>query len=260
MLSARAIYHEIRDDDQTYQLFLSVAADGETQGGWENERIAALTQDAELAGKIRRHGQDEAKHGRLFRALLKKRELEAMEVPADVNYTERLEREGIGLSHARLSQDEPLTDEEIIVYLVHSRVTEQRAAEEVELQRKVFGDDPELGRAVRLIAADEARHLAYTHEELLRFSALGHGDSIRRMLARYAKAEIRTYRDVSLGVMGRMGDCLGWSGPKCRVLALGIHVMYGIERLFRWRRMTTLREPELRDAMGLDAHKRAHAV
>lgn len=260
MLSARAIYHEIRDDDQTYQLFLSVASDGEAQGGWENERIAALTPDAELAAKIRRHGEDEEKHGRLFQALLRKRALESIPVPPDVNYTKRLEREGIGLSHARLRQSEPLTDEEIIIYLVHSRVTEQRAAEEVELQSRVFGDDPELGRAVRMIAADEVRHLSYTHEELLRFSALGYEDSIRCLLAEYAKVEIRTYRDVSLGVMGRMGACLGWSRAKRRMLAFGIHAMYWIERLYRWRRMTTLCEPRIRDAMSPDAHKRAHAV
>ena len=250
MLSARAIYHEIRDDDRTYQLFLSIAADGEAQGGWENERIAALTADAELATRIRRHGEDECKHGRLFEALLRKRGLEAGEVAPAVNYTRLLEGQGVGLSHQRLSRDEPLSDEEIIVYLVHSRVTEQRAAEEVAEQYRIFADDPELGRAVKLIAADEARHLAYTHEELLRFCELGHAEFVRRMLHRYAKAEIRTYRDVSLGVMRRMGECLDWSPLRRGALTLGIHAIYWLERAFRWRRMVRLRMPELRDAMG----------
>ncbi len=40
MLSARAIYREIREDDRTFQLFISVAAAGEEQGGWEN--VASL--------------------------------------------------------------------------------------------------------------------------------------------------------------------------------------------------------------------------
>ena len=39
-------------------------------------------------------------------------------------------------------------DEELLQYLVHSRVTEQRASEEVEQQKQLFGDDPEIGRAL----------------------------------------------------------------------------------------------------------------
>jgi rubrerythrin len=250
MLSARAIYQEIRDHDLTYQLFLSIASDGEAQGGWENDRIAALTSEPELAAKIQRHAEDEHKHGRLFQALLRKRALAPAPVPDAVDYTRLLEAQGIGLSHERLRRDEPLSDEEVITYLVHSRVTEQRAAEEVSEQCRIFGDDPELGRAVRMIADDESRHLAYTHEELLRFCDLGHGTLIRDMLRRYAQAEVRTYRDVSLGVMGRMGECLGWSRAKRVVLAFGIHAIYLLERLYGWRRMTTLSMPDQRDAMG----------
>ena len=250
MLSARAIYREIRDDDRTFQLFVSVAAAGEEQGGWENARIADLTRAAELSGKVRRHGEDEDKHGRLFAALLRKRGLESIEVPPEVNYTMLLESAGIGLSHARLREDRALSDEEIIVYLVHSRVTEQRAAEEVEMQRRVFGDDPEIGRAIRMIADDEVKHLAYTHEELLRFCEQGHGERVRDLLRQYARAEVRTYRDVSLGVMRRMAACLGWSRLKIGVISFGIRAIYCFERLWGWRRMTRLRTPELANAMG----------
>ena len=250
MLSARAIYREIRDDDQTFQLFVSVAAAGEEQGGWENGRIADLTRDEDLSGKIRRHGADEHKHARLFAALLRKRELESIETPPEVNYTMLLEAEGIGLAHERLREDRPLSDEEIIAYLVHSRVTEQRAAEEVEMQKRIFGDDPEIGRAVRMIANDEVKHLAYTHEELLRFCDQGHRERIRDLLAHYARVEVRTYRDVSLGIMRRMGACLGWSRLKLGVLSLGIQAIYCFERVWGWRRMTRLEAPELRNAMG----------
>jgi hypothetical protein len=101
-----------------------------------------------------------------------------------------------------------------------------------------------------MIADDESRHLAYTHEALLRFCELGHGALIRDMLARYAKAEVRTYRDVSLGVMRRMGECLGWSWVKRAVLGFGIHAIYQVERLHSWRRMTTLSMPAQRNAMA----------
>lgn len=249
-LSARAIYEEIRSNDDTFRLFCSIAAKGESQGGWENERIAALTDDRELAAKIARHGADEEKHGKIFLSLLRKRGLEPIAVPEAADYCIQLERAGIGLSHERLRDERLLADEELLAYLVHSRVTEQRAAEEVELQRKLFADDPELGKAIRTIAADEENHLAYCHEELLRLAARGHGARIDAMLRQYAQVEIRTYRDVSLAVMGAMGEALGWSRAKRAVLAFGIRAIYWTERLFTWRRMTSLRPPARTNALG----------
>jgi hypothetical protein len=73
---------------------------------------------------------------------------------------------------------------------------------------------------------------------------------VRRMLREYALVEIRTYRDVSLAVMGRMGELLGWSAAKRAVLRFGIHAIYAIERLFTWRRMTSLRPPARANALG----------
>jgi hypothetical protein len=250
VLSARAIYDEIRNNPETYALFLSVAADGETQGGWENARIAALTHDPVLAAKIARHGSDEDKHGRLFQALLRKRGLAAVPVPDDANYTMLLERAGIGLSHERLREDAPLSDEELLRYLVHSRVTEQRAAEEVATQKRLFADDPELGKAIRMIADDEENHLAYCHEELLRFSQRGHAGTIRAMLREYALVEIRTYRRVSLAVMGHMAQRLHWPAWKASLLRLGVHAIYLFERAWGWRRMTRLQTPERVNALG----------
>ena len=250
MLSARSVFQEIHDDDDAFQLFCSIAAKGEDQGGWENGRIAALVADQELASKIARHGADEDKHGRIFQALLHKRGLEPVDVPDDTDYTMLLERQGIGLAHSRLRRDEPLTEQDVIVYLVHSRVTEQRAAEQMRLLRAVFGDHPEVGRAVRMISADEDNHLAYCHEELLRLAARGHGRTIHSTLQQTAQAEIRTYRDVSLAVMAHLGRILHWPKPKARLLALGIHAVYGYERLGGWRRMTTLEPPARRNALG----------
>ena len=256
-LSARAIYHEIRSNDETYRLFCSVAAKGESQGGWENARIAALTDDRELAAKIARHGADEDKHGKIFLSLLRKRGLEPIQVPAAADYCIRLEQAGIGLAHARLHEERPLGEEELLKYLVHSRVTEQRAAEEVQQQLEIFRDDPELGKAVQMIAGDEEKHLAYCHEELLRMVELGHGPLVRRMLREYALVEIRTYRDVSLAVMGRMGEVLGWSRAKRLLLGTGIRAIYLIERLWTWRRMTRLRPPEIANALGVPATSRS---
>lgn len=252
MLSARGLFTEILDDDESFRLFCSIAASGETQGGWENGRIAALVPESQrdLAPKITRHGADEDKHGRIFGALMRRRGLDPVPVPPETDYTMLLERAGIGLAHSRLKRDERLTELDIITYLSHSRVTEQRASEQMALLMKHFADHPEVGKAVRAISRDEDNHLAYCHEELLRFARVGHGRTIQRILRDCALAEIRVYRDVSLAVMAHMGRVLGWSAPKAALLRLGIHAVYWYERLGGWRRMVRLAMPERRDAMG----------
>lgn len=246
MFSARSIFQEIVDSDDSFQLFCSIAASGEHQGGWENGRIAALVPESmrALAPKITRHGADEDKHGRIFNALLKKRELEPVDVPPETDYTGLLEKKGIGLAHDKLRRDEPLTEEDIVVYLSHSRVTEQRAADQMDMLVKHFGDHPEVGKAIRMICHDEENHLAYCHEELLRLAAEGHGRTIQRVLRESALAEIKIYRDVSLAVMGHMGRLLHWPKAKSAALAVGIHAMYAYERLGGRRRMIDLKMPE----------------
>ncbi|MFD3543490.1 ferritin-like domain-containing protein [Streptomyces sp. NPDC058662] len=252
MLSARSLFQEIVDNDDSFQLFCSIAASGEAQGGWENARIAALVPDSmrDLAPKITRHGADEDKHGRIFNALLRKRGLPPVPVPPETDYTLLLERAGIGLAHEKLRGDRPLSERDIVVYLSHSRVTEQRAADQMDMLVKNFGDHPDVGRAIRMISHDEDNHLAYCHEELLRLAREGHGRTIQRVLRECALVEIGVYRDVSLAVMGHMGRLLNWPAPKAAVLAAGIRGMYAYERFSGWHRMVSLRAPERRDALG----------
>ncbi|MFD4528060.1 ferritin-like domain-containing protein [Streptomyces sp. NPDC058470] len=252
MLSAKSLLQEILDNDESFRLFCSIAASGESQGGWENARIAVLVpqSERELAPRITRHGADEDKHGRIFNALMKKRGLTPVEVPSDTDYTMLLERHGIGLAHDKLKSDEPLSVQDIVTYLAHSRVTEQRASEEMELLCRYFADHPDIGRAVRMISNDEDNHLAYCHEELLRFASAGHGRAIQRTLRECAHAEICVYRDVSLAVMAHMGRILGWSRARSATLVAAIHAVYAYERAMGWRRMVSLRMPERRDALG----------
>ncbi|WP_328550624.1 MULTISPECIES: ferritin-like domain-containing protein [unclassified Streptomyces] len=252
MISAKSLFQEILDDDDSFALFCSIAASGESQGGWENARIATLVPEREraLAPKITRHGADEDKHGRIFNALMRKRGLDPVPVPPETDYTMLLEKHGIGLAHEKLRSEEALTLQDIVTYLAHSRVTEQRASEQMELLRRYFADHPDIGRAVKMISNDEDNHLAYCHEELLRLAYAGHGRAIQRTLRECALAEIRVYRDVSLAVMDHMGRILGWPRTKSVLLAAGIHAVYAYERAAGWRRMVTLRMPERRDALG----------
>ncbi len=252
MLSGRAIFDEIFGNDQAFRLFCSIAASGEAQGGWENGRIAALVPGSlqDLAPKITRHGADEDKHGRLFMALLRKRNLDPVAVPTPMDYTMRLENAGIGLAHSRLRDSQELTETDIITYLAHSRVTEQRASEQMQALRKYADDRQDISRAVRMISNDEDNHLAYCHEELLRLAAAGHAMFIQRTLRAAALTEIAIHRDVSSAVVARMAAILGWSRPKLAVLLAGIQAVYLYERLGGWRRMVSLRTPTRLNALG----------
>jgi hypothetical protein len=246
VLTAKSLFQEILDDDEAFRLFCSIAASGEAQGGWENGRIAALLPESlgYLAPRVARHGADEDKHGRIFNALLHKRDLTPVPVPPETDYTMILEREGIGLSHRKLSADKPLDEHDVIAYLAHSRVTEQRAGEQMRMLVRYFGDDQVVGKAVRMISRDEDNHLAYCHEELLRLAAVGRGREIKDLLDLSAAAEIRVYRDVSLAVMGRMAEILRWPKAKAAAVSAGILGMYAVERLGGWYRMVSLRMPE----------------
>src|SRR5215469_4555254 len=252
MLSARTVFDQIIDDDEAFRFFCSIAASGEAQGGWENGRIAELVPAScrDLAPKIARHGADEDKHGRIFDALLRKRGLEPVAVPAEADYTMRLESAGIGLAHGLLRGDEKLTERDIVCYLAHSRVTEQRASEQMRALRKYAGQRPDIERAVRMISDDEDNHLAYCHEELLRLAEAGHREFIERTLHASALAEIAIYRDVSTAVMAHLGRILGWSKAKSAALAAGIQAVYLYERLGGWRRMVSLRMPSRLNALG----------
>ena len=156
----------------------------------------------------------------------------------------------VGLTHSQLRREEQLTERDIVAYLVHSRVTEQRASEQMRALRKYAGSRQEISRAIKMISNDEDNHLAYCHEELLRLAASGHADTIRRTLRATALAEIAIYRDVSKAVMAHLARILRWPRPKAAVLIAGIHAIYLYERLGGWRRMVSLQAPARRNALG----------
>jgi hypothetical protein len=252
MLSAKTVFREIFTSDEAFRLFCSIAAGDEAQGGWENGRIAALVPPScdYLAPRIARHGADEDKHGRIFSALLRKRNLDPVPVPPEMDYAMCLEHRGIGLAHSRLRGDQELTDHDIITYLAHSRVTEQRASRQMRSLLAHVGGRQDVGQAIRVISRDEDSHLAYCHEELLRLAGAGHGDVIRHTLRATALAEVAVYRDVATAVVAGMGHILGWPRWKLAMLTAAIQATYLYERLGGWRGKVSLRMPAQRDALG----------
>lgn len=255
MLSARSLFGEIYDNDEAFRLLCSLAAAGEEQGGWENARLALLAEDRDLAPKIARHGADEARHGRIFTSLLRRRGLEPRPVPPEMDYVGQLERAGVGVPHARLRGSEPLGTADVIAYLAHGRVTEQRGAEQMGAMLRAAGHHhhADVARALKVVARDEDLHLAHCHEELLRLAGAGHRARVRDALRRAARTEIRIHHDVSVAVMRAVARALGWSPVKEGALVAGVRTLYAAERAGGWRRLTVLRMPAVRNALGAAA-------
>ncbi|WP_240926136.1 hypothetical protein [Streptomyces sp. JB150] len=60
-------------------------------------------------------------------------------VPSETHSTTLLERAGIGPAHDGFARDDPLMVQDIVVHLTHSRVTEQRACEQMRLDERLAG-------------------------------------------------------------------------------------------------------------------------
>jgi hypothetical protein len=114
-----------------------------------------------------------------------------------------------------------------------------------------------ISRAVTVISADEDKHLAYCHEELLQLVAAGHRREIESVLRTTARAEIAVYRDVSKAVMAHLGRTLRWSRLKSATVARAIDAVYLYERLGGWRRMVALQMPARRNPLGTPASARS---
>ena len=89
--------------------------------------------------------------------------------------------------------------------------------------------DPALAAKILRHGEDESKH-GRLFAAFLRRRGLEPGDFIERTLKRYAMAEIRTARDVSL--------------------AFGARAIYVYERLWGWRRIVRLAPPERPNALG----------
>ncbi|OLZ72974.1 hypothetical protein AV521_07075 [Streptomyces sp. IMTB 2501] len=133
MLSARSLCQEILDHDESLRPFCSIAASGESQGGWEN-------------------------HGRIFHALLKKRGLTPVAVPPETDYTMLLERHGVGLAHDKLRRyfgDHPEVGK--AVRMISDDEDNHLACTHEELLRFAAGHGRLIQRSLRACALAETR-------------------------------------------------------------------------------------------------------
>lgn len=138
--------------------FLSQIAEAEDNGEAALfDEAAEIVDDPRFAKMIRRHQEDEIRHGQRFRAALRKQGVDLGPVPEDVQVLKHID-DALGGFLSR-----PLTtiDDVRRAYLVLQAV-EERAVAQFGLYGPLFQSiDPEIAEIFREVTADEVRHLRY---------------------------------------------------------------------------------------------------
>ena len=173
-------------------------AHGEGDGAQRLWDMAACTPDADLAGQIRQHAIDEARHSRAYVTLL------GLIFPrqADAELLERLKALSPGLtkkSRVRARKRSPYARPATTDELVQMNLAEMRTRLQHLFQRPVLmkycprDRRPRVGRILDSLLLDETRHIAYT-ARLIERAAPGIGEpALRRLMHR----RLRDFNDLT---------------------------------------------------------------
>ncbi len=117
----------------------------------------ALVDDPKLQRMIKRHREDEVRHGQLFRACVEKTGVEPGPVPERMQVLFHI-NEAMG---GFLQKPMKGTEDVMTAYLI-LQALEERAMEQFEISGALFEQyDAETAEVFRSVAKDEARHLRY---------------------------------------------------------------------------------------------------
>jgi len=173
-------------------------AETEASGGQDLSRAAELTSDGLLRQLFLRHALDEQRHAELFRrrGRVLNRSLDgAAETRFEANWFAPGER---GLDDLRVDGE---NDASLLAFL---HLSEKAAAGRFALYREVLGADPETQGLFNTILRDEAFHMTYTHQQLVRVAPQEWSAVLwKARLGRLWKAYLRIAAAVA-GLLGTM--------------------------------------------------------
>jgi rubrerythrin len=169
----RPVHHLVwRHADRRARLLLRFA-EVEADGGRDLVRAAELTSDAKLRLLFLRHALDEQRHADLFR----QRGLEILRTRppgADSTTAEWIAPGERGLDDVRVEQE----SEPALLAFLH--LSERDAARQFTDYAGVLAADPATQAVFQKVVRDEAFHMTYTHQQLMRLAPQDH----RRVLWR----------------------------------------------------------------------------
>lgn len=171
---------------------LNQVAESEEQG---EQRIfddaLMLVDDPDLQKLVRRHRDDEIRHGEMFREVLRENGIAVGPVPAPLDLLGQLD-DALGGFFARgLS-----TDHDVMRAYVILQVIEERACEQFGMYIEAFDalGRHETAAVFREVAQDEARHLKYCRAIALRYA--DDAQQYERELSQIRDVEARTFKSV----------------------------------------------------------------
>jgi hypothetical protein len=166
----RPIHHWIWRDAQRRARKLFHFAQTEADGGRDLCRAAELTSDALLRRLYLRHALDEQRHAELFerrgRGILTETGGSAQDGSVELNWLAPGER---GLDSLRVESE----GEENLLAFLH--VSEKAAAGRFLIYQQVLRRDPQTREVFQRVLRDEAFHMSYTHQQLIRIAPHRHG-------------------------------------------------------------------------------------
>ncbi len=171
---------------------LNQVAEGEEQGEQRVfDEAIALVEDPELKKLIRRHREDEIRHGQMFRARIEANGVPVGPVPENLDMLRRLDRALGGFFDKGLSSEADVMRAYVILQVIEERACEQFTMYIDALERV---GEHETADVFRQVAKDEARHLKYCRAIALRY-AEDEAD-YERELVLVRELEARSFKDV----------------------------------------------------------------
>jgi rubrerythrin len=123
------------------------------------DRLLEKVDDARLQGMIRRHQQDEVRHGELFRACAARAGVTVPPVPDHLKIADRIDRALNGIFQRPVQSNLDVMEAYLLL-----QVLEERAVSQFPLFQAAFRDvDPHTAETFAEVARDEDRHLKYCH-------------------------------------------------------------------------------------------------
>lgn len=147
---------------------LNQIAEGEEQGEARLfDEAIGLVEDERLKKMIRRHAEDEIRHGEMFRACIARNGVEVGPVPPHLDVLSQLDEALGGFFERGITSAEQLMEAFAIL-----QVIEERALDQFSMYAEVFegAGDPETAETFRLVEKDEERHLKYCRAIALRYA------------------------------------------------------------------------------------------
>jgi rubrerythrin len=151
------------------------------------DHLLARVDDPALQALVRRHRDDEVRHGQVFRASLARQPVDPATIPEPVQVIPFIDRELDGFSAAFVGDRRSVMEAYVLLQVIEERGIEQYPLIANAMERF----DPESASVIRRVVQDETRHLKYAKAISKRYAP--DAEALASTLQRLRRAEARAF-------------------------------------------------------------------